>query len=138
MKTRIHTPRRQRKPRCARGGALRALVAAALVADCMHASQTGELIVISDGSHARNHHHLHPQKLLNASLESLSGMWQDGETFGGCSCTKICTCTHLNMGLFLRAVLCSTTPIPAYKIDFRAQKSSKISRGLRRAEFSTL
>ena len=27
------------------------------------------------------------------------------------------------MGLFLRAVLCSTTPIPAYKIDFRGQKA---------------
>ena len=38
---------------------------------------------------------------------------------------------NLNMGLFLRAVLCSTTPLPAYKIDFRAQKSSKFSRGLR-------
>ena len=38
---------------------------------------------------------------------------------------------NLNMGLFLRAVLCSTTPLPAYKIDFRAQKSLKFSRGLR-------
>ena len=130
MKTRIHTPRRQRKPRCARGGALRALVAAALVAECMHACQTGKIIVICDGSHARNHHHLHPQKLLMLRPKAF---WVCGRMARRLVGAVVPRSVHanLNMGLFLRAVLCSTTPIPAYKIDFRAQKSSKFSRGLR-------
>ena len=130
MKTRIHTPRRQRKPRCARGGALRALVAAALVADCMHASQTGEFIVIWDGSHAHNHHHLHPQKLV---MPRPNAFWVCGRMARRLVGAVVPRSVHanLNMGLFLRAVLCSTTPIPAYEIDFRAQKSSKFSRGLR-------
>ena len=130
MKTRIHTPRRQRKPRCARGGALRALVAAALVAECMHACQIGKIIVICDGSHARNHHHLHPQKLL---MPRPKAFWVCGRMARRLVGAVVPRSVHanLNMGLFLRAVLCSTTPIPAYKIDFRAQKSSKFSRGLR-------
>ena len=130
MKTRIHTPRRQRKPRCARGGALRALVAAALVAECMHACQIGKIIVICDGSHARNHHHLHPQKLLMLRPKAswVCG-WMARRLVGAVVPRSVHA--NLNMGLFLRAVLCSTTPIPAYKIDFRAQKSSKFSRGLR-------
>ena len=130
MKTRIHTPRRQRKPRCARGGALRALVAAALVAECMHACQIGEIIVICDASHARNHHHLHPQKLLMLRPKAF---WVCGRMARRLVGAVVPRSVHanLNMGLFLRAVLCSTTPIPAYKIDFRAPKSSKFSRGLR-------
>ena len=129
MKTRIHTPRRQRKPRCARGGALRALVAAALVAECMHACQIGEIIVICDDSHARNHHHLHPQKLLMLRPKAC---WVCGRMARRLVGAVVPRSVHanLNMGLFLRAVLCSTRPISAYEIDFRAQKSSKFSRGL--------
>ena len=120
----------QRKPRCARGGALRALVAPALVAECMHACQTGEIIVICDASLARNHHHLHPQKLL---MPRPKASWVCGWMARRLVGAVVPRSVHanLNMGLFLRAVLCSTTPFPAYKIDFRAQKSSFFSRGLR-------
>ena len=122
MKTRIHTPRRQRKPRCARGGALRALVAAALVAECMHACQIGKIIVICDASLARNHHHLHPQKLL---MPRPKAFWVCGRMARRLVGAVVPRSVHanLNMGLFLRAVLCSTTPFPAYKIDFRARRA---------------
>ena len=106
MKTRLHTPRRQRKPRCARGGALRALVAAALVAECMHACQTGKIIVICDASLARNHHHLHPQKLL---MPRPKASWVCGWMARRLVAAVVPISVHanLNMGLFLRAVLCS-------------------------------
>ena len=105
MKTRIHTPRRQRKPRCARGGALRALVAAALVAECMHACQIGEIIVICDASHARNHHHLHPQKLLMLRPKAF---WVCGRMARRLVGAVVPRSVHanLNMGLFLRAKSC--------------------------------
>ena len=130
MKIRIHTSSRHRKPRCARGSALRALVAAALVAERMHACQIGKIIVICDGSHARNHHHLHPQKLLMLRPKAF---WVCGRMARRLVGAVVPRSVHanLNMGPFLRAVLCSTTPLSAYKIDFRAQKSSKFSRGLR-------